>query len=339
MAKLDPLTVFTFMIQMAAIMFFVIFVLSLFFSTKVAVRGEDMERFVLELADALASSELTAERSVYDAKKLTAAEGADPNRNTELYARNCEFGYTIEAESLAGKTVCKEGSDCRAFCGSVCGLEDSELEMSTFGTIDGNCGCNIEIADNNFCQCKKNDEWQSWYAWEYGYKPTTSVKSIVSTFPALIDADSARLQAKTTLAAHDSFLTRIACAAQKAYETRENVTLSLKGLDKWASSINRGPLGGLFDRDLVFRRTEESGTHVCLYKKNGETEEPFDCRYMPGVPVELLDIKADDFLTEKIETLVAYPLKAGTTCYEIKSSPDAIAGRGDNVETVLLCLE
>ena len=313
--KLDMIEIVLFIVRMAPAILFILFMMLIFFSFRIELKEDSMSRFNAELADSLSSSPLMLHRSIFDPQKLTETENIDPKKIIELYAYNCDFGYNIEVESI-GTTICSGGNECTGFCNSVCGLDGSNIDMSTVGTLNGNCGCNIEVFGDNFCQCKKpGGDWQNSYKWHYGYEPTSaSNKQSRAEFPTAVGIDGTVIPATLTINSYDTVLTRLTCVTAKAYEikSKQSVTLNTGG---FASQI--------------FERLDPQDTHVCLYDP---TSNPMECRYFPGVTFEKLTLPE----TSKI-TVTAYPAKRVATCDEIKASPSIIAGVNDNVATVVLC--
>jgi len=326
MAKLDPLWIMMFIIRMIPAILFVILMMVIFFSFRVDVRDEGMKRFVIEMSDSLTSSpNLTDYKSIFNPQKLTDTENKDPNRNIELYSTNCDYGYYLDIESLAGPTECSSGSDCINFCYSACGLDSSTIDMSTVGTINGNCGCNIELIGNNFCQCKKTGgDWQDGYKWGYGYVPGYKrMASLSDEFPVGITSGETALPAKMTITATDSFLTKISCMAKKAFTLKEKISIKY---DTTYVTINS-----------VFKRSGTAGTHVCLYYQGyySSQSEPYECRYFPDIP--FLDFQFTP--TSSTGTITAYPItNSFATCNDIKANTDLIAGYDDTPATVLFCL-
>ncbi len=338
MAKMDPMAIIMFILRIFPPILFILFILLMFFSFRVAVIGEEMERFNLELSDALAASPLAMHKAVFDPVQLFEAEKKDPNRNIELYARSCDFGYTLELEAIGGKTICEEDSGkCREFCKTVCGLDDSEIQMSAAGTLTGNCGCNIEVFGGNFCECKKDDEWQSGYHWKYGYTPadrSVSVSSVKASFPVGISSTSGvhetTLPAKLTLTSHDSMLTRLACITQKAYETKTKFSTQMGRL--YSGYVGVSP-------SIIFKRTDTDGTHVCIYYRDGPSLGylPHDCRYMPDLQFEPLELYFDGSLGEN-EFITAYPVTSYAECDQLKENYEPLEF-DTTVSNVVLCVE
>ena len=322
MAKLDPMAILMFLFRMSPAILFILFIMLIFFSFQVDVRNDSMKRTIFEISDSLTSSQLTDYKSVFNPQKLTDAEKMDSNRNIELYAVNCDYGYSLDIESVAGQTECGGGEDCRNFCYSVCGLDASTIDMATVGTINGNCGCNIELIGNNFCQCKKSGgSWQDAYKWSYGYVASFKGKIAApyAEFPVGINADTV-LPAKMKITAYDSFLTRIACATKKAYEMKEVAKIRFD-----TSYVTR---------NSVFKRTNPAGTHVCLYFP---PDSSYDCRYFPNVP--FLDFTFQPPIGKDKGIIAAYPLKTSfATCADVISDPSLIATGDDPVITVILCV-
>ncbi|KHO47686.1 MAG: hypothetical protein QT00_C0002G0346 [archaeon GW2011_AR5] len=319
--KFDVMAIVMFLLRMGPAILFVFFMMLMFFSFKVDVRENTMERFVFELSDTVTSdTRLVADESVFSPEKLTAAEQAE----IEQYAQNCDFGYQIDIEASTGPTVCGSDNDCSGFCGNVCGL--TTLDMG----ITGNCNCNLEVFGADFCECKKTSdrEWQDSYKWRLGYMPTSMFMSnpIVETsskFPVGIEMSDTALPATMEITAYDAFLTRISCATAKAFHTKEKFVMKF--------ATNQLPFGA-----TAFRRSGTAGTHVCLY--NGNDPLAGECRYLPNIPVEDLDILAGLLSSARNSKwqVTAYPLKTSSAC-----PPDAsaIAGRSDTVSTILLCME
>lgn len=316
MPKVDALEIFTFIISMAIAIGFILFMMIIFFSLKVEIKDERMERFLLETANSITSTNLTDHRSVFNPDKLTEAERTNSRRDAELYAQSCEYGYHLDVESLAGSTQCSRDSECGGFCGSVCGLTDISLG------ITGNCNCNIEILGDNFCECKKSGQWQDKYRWGYGYVAPgkTLIREVSSEFPAGISAGATVLPARMKITAYSSFITRATCIAAKAYETKEKASVRFD-----TSHVARRS---------ILKRTDPSGTHICIYFN----DESYDCRYMPDIPV--LESRVDLPLGKDSGVITAYPLRfAFDTCESVKNNPSVIAGRDDVVAAVLLCTE
>lgn len=320
MGKPEIMKIVFFLLRMGPAIIFVLFMMLLFFSFRVEVRENAMERFIFELSDTLATDEnLVAHRSVFDPRKVSEAEKQDTNRNIELYAQNCDFGYYVNIESLSGQTSCTNDNDCASFCSSVCG---GEVDTS----FNGNCDCGGIFEGS--CQCKKFDEWQDNYGWSYGYRPTTrgNIIQASNTFPVGILAnvpEETVLPASMTITAYDSFLTRVSCITKKAYELKEQS----------AFKFNFGEIPG-----TTFKRTDPGGTHVCIYSG----DEAVECRYLPDVPFEPLDI-FNVIVSSQLEktrgTIAAYPVKRIASCEEIKSDSSLITDKDGEVVTVVLCGE
>src|SRR3989338_1150819 len=310
--KFDIMAIVMFLLRMWPAILFVLFMTLLFFSFKVDIRENSMERFVFELSDTVTSdTNLVADKSVFTPGKLSAAEQVE----AEQYAQNCDFGYQLDIEAKSGPTVCNADGECAGFCGSVCGLSTIDLG------ITGNCNCNLEIIGNDFCECKKNGEWQDNYKWRLGYMPS-SIAETNSKFPVGIEMGDTALPATMSITAYDSFLTRISCATAKAFYTKEKFAVRF--------ATNQLPGGA-----TTFKRA--GGTHVCLYSGSDTVEG--ECRYLPGINVGDLNILGS-LLGGSIDStkweITAYPLKASATC---PPGASAIAGRDDAVSSVLLCME
>src|SRR3989344_4777771 len=226
--KFDIMAIVMFLLRMGPAIFFVLFMTLLFFSFKVDIRENSMERFVFELSDTVTSdTNLVADKSVFTPGKLSAAEQVE----AEQYAQNCDFGYQLDIEAKSGPTVCNADGECAGFCGSVCGLSTIDLG------ITGNCNCNLEIIGADFCECRKpnvpdrhENPWQSSYKWRLGYMPTSLVMSnpitpASSGFPVGIEIADTALPATKEITAYDAFMTRISCTSAKAFHTKEKFVM------------------------------------------------------------------------------------------------------------------
>lgn len=320
MATIEPLAMFMDIFRIAVAFGFIIFLIIIFFSFKVDVKGDTMKRFVVELSDSLASSPLTDQKSIFNPQKLTEVENMDIKRNIEPYSRSCDYGYYAEIESLAGRTECSRNSDCSGFCGNVCGISGI-----SFG-ITGNCNCNVEILGDNFCECKKPDRgWQDTYKWDYGYKPSDHLATATSEFPIGINIQGSAVPASLRLTAYDTFLTRLSCITHKAYELKDTFWM------KFAASYVH------FTSSPVFER-KNNENHACIYSLDARGDEiTLDCRHMPGIPFEKFEILRGLPVGGE-GTITAYPVTRVATCAEINSNPSLIARESENVETVVLCM-
>ena len=317
MATLDASEIF-FVVRMAAALGLVLFMMVVFYTFKVDVHEDSMKRFVFELSDSITSSPLTDYKSVFSAQKLSDTERLDANRNIELYSTDCNYGYTLQVESLTGQTDCNAGNECVNFCKSACGLDDSTLDTST--TTNGNCGCSV----NGNCECKKNNEWQDDYKWSYGYVPrSSSAKNVHMEFPVGLSVDSTVVPAKLTLTAYDSFLTRLSCSVAKAAELKEPSKIKFSRSDLLGATT--------FER-------KNNANHACLYTQDSLGQDnALECRYMPNLNFDRFQI-LQGFPADTINGVItAYPIKTNANCNEIKSNPSLMAGKDDAVSTVVLC--
>ena len=117
MAKLDANAVVTFIVRLIVSFGFIILMLVLFFSFRVGLVNDDMQRFDMEMANTLASSQLTSHRNIFSAEKLFAAS---------QLPSVCEYEYSMSIESLGARKVCNQNSDCIDFCKEVLSTQDPE---------------------------------------------------------------------------------------------------------------------------------------------------------------------------------------------------------------------
>lgn len=326
MVKLEPQMVVDFIFRTIVALLLIAIMMVAFFSFRVDVRDDSMKRFLVEVADALASSELTDHKSIFNPQKLTDAERKDTSRNVELYAVNCDYGYSVDIESVFGETACNSGNDCRNFCKTACGLDESTIDMSTIGTINGNCGCNLEIVGSDFCQCKKENEWQSTYKWGYGYVPSSEglIAGPSAEFPVGLSLGEQVVPAKMRLTAYDSFLTRITCAAKKAYELKEKTSFTF-------ATGNVKQISDVKQYSVLKRKGNE---YACMYF----LDQVDYCRYFPDVP--FMEFKIIEPAGAKRATIAAYPIKTpSATCENVKADSSLVAGKNDQVSNILFCME
>ncbi len=328
MSQFEPIAMFMYLLRMGPALIFIVLMIFLFFSLKVTILNDDLQRFNMELSDALSGTKLASDRSVFSAAELNKLE---TTKEVELYARYCDYGYVVEIESLIDKEAfCENGEPCTGFCNSACGAGSE-------------CRCNVEVFGTNFCQCKKGDEWISKHTWKFGNDPESYrefednfaktegglYEKTFSTFPASIDTGDDVTQAELRLTTYDSLLTRMTCAVQKAYETKTVARINFDPSKIPMLDPTNAP-------SIIFHRTDEDGTHVCLYQNDDRMNEvAVQCRYMPDIPVKELR-REWDFQMEKFKFIEAYPMKIeDATC---PPKEEDIATDGE-VATVMLCVK
>ena len=299
MAKLDANAVVTFIVRLIVSFGFIILMLVLFFSFRVGLVNDDMQRFDMEMANTLASSQLTSHRNIFSAEKLFAAS---------QLPQVCEYEYSVSIESVGARKTCRQNSDCIDFCKEVLNTQDPEYD------------CNFELFGQNFCECKGSDGWQDGYQWKFGKAQGKLYNYKEEKFPTAIETKTgAVLPATVTITSYDSFLSRISCIAQKAYETKSNYSMVI-------DVAKMPPLPSEF----VSRNGD-----VCIHVDASNTDW---CREM-DVPVKDFDLQAAALEIAKTTKgkITAYPLKTDADCNQAKNDVSVIAGFGDNVQTIILC--
>lgn len=173
--------------------------------------------------------------------------------------------------------------------------------------------------------------------WEFGSVPESSDTHIIKDFYASVLAKTGRSenfyetvhQAKVSLGVHDYLASRVACTIEKAYIFREIQNLTIGGCSKSGSCFS-------------FRK---SGNKACIFSVVGSGKIDDDCKTIPaGINFEEIYETKSSLKAKGIDTdvmnILAYPLKTMANCNDVKNNPSAyIAGSGDAVQTVLLCVE
>jgi hypothetical protein len=300
MATEEPMADMMFVIRMVPALIFILFMMVIFFSFKVQVRIDDMQRFNMEAADVLTGSALAAHPGIFNPAELNKLQ-----TSTALYARTCEYEYRVEIESVGAKRKCSVNEDCMEYCREI-------------GTAEYNC--NFELFSDNFCECRK-DAWRTGYYWKIGYSPKRGLLEYnQQEFPVGLSTPGGVMPAKLTITAQDSLLTRLSCITQKSFETKQNITLV----------VGQSQLRDVQQPyAMYFGRKDDN---LCIYADDDALD---DCRYMPNVPVDILNLNGvSEIVRNSKVTITAYPLKADTTCGALDGN---IAGFGDTVEKILLC--
>ncbi len=138
---------------------------------------------------------------------------------------------------------------------------------------------------------------------------------------------------RLTLTVYDYFAGRIACTIEKAFTLKEPQNLTIK----------KCPEVGCF----TFARR---GDNACLFHGvvtgRDTTSADAECKTLPQeIVFEDIYETYDSLRQQGIDpgkkmNLVAYPLRTGATCGDVKTNPGAyMAGKNDDVITVLLCIE
>ena len=322
-----------------------------------------VDRTIGELAENIVHHNLTVDRAVFDPDEL---EKYDVS-TAEPYVRHCQYGYYLEIEDLGEATTsCAHGNsqDCKDFCMDVCGLPEDELIFwqPPPDELYGNCACYSKV-----CQCREDitDE-EGWRTGKseakFGYNPervlyvditiisdeekgsfySGNVKKEVTKdyYVSVADGDSVK-PAKMTLTVSDTWLTRVSCLVEKAYYTQKQQNMPIDCLLLY-------PLTGASDCWLPIRK---SGDNICIFHQNphkigGDIIKDIDCRSLPD-----MNILYFDYPYKGEKTLVAIPIKPShglstdetpdaskKNCERIESNPSWVAGEGDDIDTVLLCI-
>jgi len=310
MASEDPTSDIMFVIRLVISFVVIVIIMFLFFSFRVSIKNDDMQRFDMELMDKLVGSDIASQHGILSAEKLF---------QTPQLPRACEYEYTMEIESLGARKACGSNSDCIGFCKEILNEEDPEYD------------CNFELFGQDFCECNGHDG----YYWKFGSESIEPYGYSKDTFPTGLETMSgAVLPASVTITSYDSFLSRISCIAQKSYETRSNVSINV---DLAKIPMRQG--GG----DTHFGRKYDN---VCVYTDGFDND---NCKYMPDVPVQDFNLDEAFGIIAKTShgvitgsgsskgVITAYPLKTDANCAQAENDNSVLAGSDDNVQTIILC--
>jgi len=353
----DPVQIIFFIVRVVPVII-LLFILTFLYSLIISFPEEmGADRIIGELAENIVHHNLTVDRAVFNTTELEKYDGS----TAEPYVRHCIYGYYLEIESLGEATTScayDNSRDCKDFCMDVCGLPEDELIFwhATSGvTLYGNCACYSRI-----CQCRKDitdDEgWRtSKSEARFGYNTmrindidiieekglfysgNVKKEAIRDYYVSVADGDTVK-PAKMTLTVSDTWLTRVSCLVEKAYYTKEQQDMIIDCLVLYRMTRNG---------DCWFP-VRKSGDDICIVHVNlihGSITD-VDCRSLPD-----MNILYFDYPYEGEKTLVAIPIKPGhglstdetdiaskKNCEKIESNPSWIAGKGDDVDTVLLCI-
>ena len=104
MADLDPVRIFFYVVKVAAVILMLVFFTMLFSTIADTERGKDLERFSTSIGEALMSSDVVAEKYIFDPVKLdeimATADGVEENPGELPFLRQCNFGYYAELEDI-----------------------------------------------------------------------------------------------------------------------------------------------------------------------------------------------------------------------------------------------
>lgn len=326
--KFDPLKIFFFIIVIAVSIIFIMLIANAFFNFKADVKYEERERFNIELAENILTSELTYGKSVFSAKALNELEKAinaidSKYHNVEMPFKSCSYGYKIKITGFEQSCV-KNNEECRNFCRDVCALTDEQIKYGD------NCKCDKTLLKKIFggidCQCKKpnTDDWIDAYEFSFGYEPSNELEYSLFN-PVNTEAESHRSYPvaianinddrpsefyETTYPAimhvsvYDSFLSRTSCLLEKATLLKEprDVSALLYGYQCGSGNI----------KCLGIKKSGEfdNSNHLCVFyftdNEDAESLKLSECKYSTLPVITIMD-KYDS--SSSYAKLVAYPIK------------------------------
>jgi hypothetical protein len=347
MTEFDPLDIFVVIFIIILSIGMVILISSVFFSFKAEVKSDEMERLNIELAENVLASDLTYDKTVFDAKKLNELETSidsmdEKYHNIELPFKTCSYGYGIKIES-AEQECEKENTECGNFCRDICGLSDEQINYGE------NCKCDKgflglkKLFGDVECQCKKpgKDEWLDRFKFSFGYVPDEDAESDFAPskdFPksnryypvAVANINDNRPEnfyetiypARMYITLYDSFLTRAECLVEKVNMLKDarDMSVLLFGFNCDPQDVNKC-LGIKKSGDF------DNSNYICMFDFKDVTDENSirlrGCRYSK-IPVLPFMDKYD--VGSNYAKLVAYPVKSSSLSDMYKSIDEYYSG-------------
>jgi hypothetical protein len=308
--EIEPLNIFMFILRMAPTIITIVIIAVFFSMLRTEIRSDELGRASVELTENLFASQLTVSKYVFDPVKLAQYDQSNSDRKAELpFLRTCSYAYFIEIKDLQSGTKWEFGYEPPK--PMVIQVATSTAEPMT----------------------------------ATGTRPTYVINDPSErTFVASIEKkDANRLanyygnvdQSTVSIKIYETWLTRSTCLVEKAFTLKEKQEMEIPCITANLNLVS--PCG------FSLQRHPSDESLACSFQrdKNNNVEER-DCRYLPtDVKFEKIDLlfpSQDSSLKAKI---VAYPIKEGSSvpsCEEAKAGT-GVAGKKDNVQTVLLCAE
>lgn len=306
--KLDPLQVFWALLRHVVVLLVIVAAIYFIFSFRIIILTNEIERTNVELAENLFSSPLTYDRAVFDADKIE-----------EMISKaNSDFHTNDEAPNIE-----PEARHCRL--GYHAEIEDLKTEQSwAFGYVPD-----------------EGKDLEERFMSRMAYAAAVVVKGRERGYE---DAHPARL----TLTLRETWLSKIGCMVEEAYEFRETRTLEAPCIYEARGNIIDIGSGATSSTKFCVLEVgkADNAKHTCLRRPKtsivGETE-PAECRYF----WKDIDVTGISHAEEKSEfvkkKLSVYPLKdkptdAKETCKKLAKKDIEPAKGNDKVEAVILCV-
>lgn len=222
---MKPINVFVFVLTAIFVFFIIFYLANLFLNMRSFLDLKEKERFSAELAENIFSSGLTKDRVFFDPIKL-AEFGSEKHKyfnyrgelvgGKEPFVRHCRYAYHVRIEDLESKSGkrCKRNDDCRDFCTLTCGISPDKIILGS-EWVAGNCDCGIDRR----CSCKSSAGWVK-DSESFGYE-TDEEAEIRNEYPIGIAYDNDIRIGKMTLEVYDTWLSRITCLIENAWNTGE----------------------------------------------------------------------------------------------------------------------
>jgi len=361
----DPMQILFFILRVGPVIIVIILAAYAFFSFKVEVNVQEMERLNLELTENVLASGMTAQKSIFDANKLAELQNQEKtekltnqNYNIQPIPRTCGYGYRISVDGIEDK-YCEHDSNCEYFCENLCGGsliagDNYRCHRQGFLNIFGKKRCD--------CRCSPGDEWLDKYHFSFGYEPSiTLINSFSRQYPtAIYETNEMGLYQSTvspaflTVTIYDSWLTRMACMAEKASVQRKIQSINIFDFSSFgASCLTNSAL-------IKCAAVKKFDNYLCMYKLTSANEfSATECIPSDMPVITFFDAFA---LGNKNITMLAYPIKSSAitsfsltdpanpsyqllksntdaNCRLINSNPALLAKNTDDVGAVIFCLE
>ncbi len=284
----DPLQLFMAILRYVPAIVVVVVAVAFVFSFKIVVVSDELERTNIQVAEALmASSELTYDRAVFDKDKI---DKMIRDANVKFYgeARINKDGNVEEEPNIEDETIARH---CRiAYRAEIEELKRENLKQPwkrTFG----------------YAPAAKDVPEPLEATASYDVALRESVQGAESTSPA-----------RLTVTVRDTWLSRLGCMIEEAYEFREPRTTAVPCL--YESRTGATDASGVAKPGKVqclveIRKSDANGKHICLHKPSyiySGFNEVAECRYFPK-SINLVD---SSWLYNKegsTKKLTVYPLE------------------------------
>lgn len=307
--KLDANWVFLAVLRYVPAIAVVVIALIFIFSFRIGLITNEMERTNIEIAENIFSSGLTYDRAVFDPEKLdTLISDARATLGTADKEPNIEPDNIARHCRIGYKAEIEDLKDGRKWAFGYAPLDGKDAEEFMESRMTHDASIYVKGKDR-------------------GYE----------------DAHPARL----TLTLRETWLSRIGCMVEEAYEFRETRAITVPCIFESKDVIDAGGIITTTGRAQCLLEIKKAGAkQICISKPDKSVlggRTPAECRYFPK------DITIEDsfWVYEKGQEnkiLTVYPLSfvppgLAETCEALERKDAQPAKEGENVVAVILCLK